>query len=94
MKAACVGRQLDPATGRTSYRYKCAACGSSFKRDEVQVDHIDPVVDPHRANTTINWNVYIERLLCEVDNLQVLCSNCHLDKSNLETQVRKKARKK
>ena len=40
------------------------------------------------------WDIFIERLFCEVDQLDALCKNCHLSKSNHEVQMRKYFRAK
>jgi len=39
------------------------------------VDHIVPVVDP--ITGFIDWNLFIENLFCESENLQLLCKSCH-----------------
>jgi hypothetical protein len=85
---ANVGRRFDPKTGKESYRYKCAGCGNIFKSNEVQADHIDPVVSIEDG--FIDWNEYIKRLLCEADNYQVLCVACHGVKTENERKQRKK----
>ena len=36
---------------------------------------------------------YIERLFCEVDNLDVLCYDCHREKTDKETEERANARR-
>ena len=43
------------------YNYKCAICGSSKKKE---IHHIDPV-----------WNN--KERACDIDNLMVLCRDCH-----------------
>ena len=85
---ANVGRRFDPKTGKDSYRYKCASCGDSFKSSDVQADHIDPVVSIEDG--FVDWNVYIKRLLCEVENYQILCIACHAVKTSTEREQRKK----
>lgn len=71
--------------------YECASCKEHFpptykegrkKVKNLFVDHIEPVVNPETGFTT--WDEYIERLFCEVDNLQVLCGKCHDEKSMQE----------
>jgi 5-methylcytosine-specific restriction endonuclease McrA len=69
---------------------KCAYCCTLFDKNEVQVDHIDPVVDPKSG--FVDWNTYIKRLLY-VDgdtDLQVLCKQCHKKKTNKEGKIRRR----
>lgn len=78
---------------KPAVKYKCAACGNWFKGTDVAVDHISPVI----LNGFEDWNVFIERLFCGEDNLQVLCNyklkdidkynnipSCHLKKTRSE----------
>lgn len=77
--------------------YKCADCGEMFKRQEVEVDHIEPVipVEGIPMNDELpDFNVYIARLFCPEDNLQVLCKSCHKKKSAEEKKERAKYKKK
>jgi 5-methylcytosine-specific restriction endonuclease McrA len=87
LKDACIGKRLDPATGKLSFRYTCAGCGNIFKAKDVAVDHIHPVVDTDGFKS---WDDVIERLFCEVDGLQVLCHTCHSVKTANEKAMRKK----
>ena len=59
--------------------YVCVACKEHHKSDEVQVDHVDSV-----GKFKGCWNDYIERLFCNVANLQVLCKMCHNKKSKID----------
>ena len=56
--------------------YKCAQCGKFFLDKtgfkEIAVDHISPVIDT--ATGWVDYNTYIDRLFCSVDNLQILCN--------------------
>ena len=54
--------------------YVCALCKNEFGCKEVQVDHIQPI------GKFTNWEQFIIRLFCELDNLQVLCKGCHKTK--------------
>lgn len=79
---AYVGIRHNSKTKRDSKHYLCASCEGEFPAKEVQVDHISPVVDPKTG--FISWDLFIERLYCERDNLQVLCIPCHKKKSKEE----------
>jgi 5-methylcytosine-specific restriction endonuclease McrA len=61
------------------------------RRKFVQVDHIKPVVSPETG--FVDWNQFIENLFCEEDNLQVICSNCHDEKSKQERASRPNKKK-
>ncbi len=74
--------------------YLCACCKQEIpasitkkgKRvNNAHVDHIAPIVDPAVGFT--DWNDCIERMFCELDNLQLLCTKCHDKKSAKETTI-------
>lgn len=74
-------------------KYLCAGCQQVVPltvggKKNVFVDHIDPVVDTKRGFQ--GWDEYIERLFCEEENLQLLCSDCHSRKGSEEREERKK----
>ena len=80
--------------------YTCAECKKKFKGTEVAVDHIDPVIPIDETFT--DWNTFVDRLWCDKENLQVLCSylikNIHLHGNipschHKKTQEEKAARK-
>ena len=78
--------------------YKCDGCGkivtASLPPPEgkkrriknILADHIDPVVP---VTGFVSWDNVIERLFCERDGFQALCSACHKIKSLEENQLRK-----
>jgi 5-methylcytosine-specific restriction endonuclease McrA len=68
-------------------KYKCNTCGKIFSMKEVQCDHKEGV------GKFVDWNTFIDRLFCPIENLQVLCKACHLIKSNEEKGLRKAATK-
>jgi 5-methylcytosine-specific restriction endonuclease McrA len=89
---AYTGQQVNPKTKRLSKHYKCQKCKKIYPGKEVNVDHIKPVVCPSDGFTS--WDDYIERLYCEKENLQVLCTTCHDKKSLKEKTQRVSSRKK
>lgn len=72
--------------------YLCAGCDSWTYKENVQVDHKIPVVDPVTGFTT--WDNYFQRLFCGAENLAVLCTDCHKEKTKLESGLRKQARER
>ena len=73
-------------------KYKCAMCEEAgietlYGPKEINLDHIDPVVQVEFG--FIDWNTYIGRLFCPEENWQVLCKDHHNTKSFLENELRK-----
>ena len=88
LKAAFAGRQVNAKTGKLAMHYKCAKCKKLFVAADVQVDHVQPVVDPKKG--FVGWDVYVDRMFCEIENLQVLCKADHKIKTDQEKLERKK----
>lgn len=80
-------KKINSKTGRMAQHYLCTKCKKEFTSKDVQVDHVEPVVDPKQGFTS--WDNYIERLFCPKENLQVLCKTCHSKKSEKEKKVRR-----
>jgi 5-methylcytosine-specific restriction endonuclease McrA len=88
LKAAFIGRKVNKNTGKLAQHYQCVSCAKHFVAADVQVDHINPVVDPVQG--FVSWDVYIDRMFCELHHLQVLCKPCHKEKTQREKEERKK----
>ena len=88
LKAALSGRKTNKKTGKLAMHYICASCSDEFVMSDVEIDHVEAVVDP--AKGFISWDVYVDRLFCETNNLQVLCKPCHKEKTAAEKILRKK----
>ena len=86
LKNAFVGRKKNKKTGRMAAHYRCSSCNKVFPSREIQVDHVEPVVDPFKG--FISWDVYIDRMFCVVENLQALCKVCHKRKTADERRAR------
>lgn len=86
LKEASVGKQINKKTGRVAEHFRCKECNGEFPAKQVNVDHLEPVVCP--VEGFINWDVYIKRMFCGKENLQVLCTECHDKKSKKEREVR------
>ena len=70
---------------RQRWEYQCKKCKGWFKSDEVNVDHIEPAGG---LNCAQDLPAFVEKLFCEVNNLQVLCKTCHDVKTDLEKQLK------
>jgi len=77
--------------------YLCAGCNDEITKttldpetrkrvNNVHVDHIEPVVP---VTGWVSWDSVIERMFCEVGNLQVLCTPCHKTVTAEENSQRK-----
>lgn len=56
------------------WEYQCESCYNWFSRKQVQVDHIESC---GTLKCFADIARFVERLLCEVDELRVLCKHCH-----------------
>lgn len=68
---------------RQKYEYQCNSCGKWFPEKQINVDHI---VGAGSLNCAEDLPGFVERLFCEQDNLQVLCTDCHDKKTQSEKQ--------
>lgn len=66
---------------RQKFEYQCNYCKQWFPDKEINVDHIIPAGTLRNAH---DLPVFVEKLFCEVEGLQVLCSNCHNTKTQNE----------
>jgi 5-methylcytosine-specific restriction endonuclease McrA len=83
--------------------YKCACCGKTYPYKEVAVDHVLPVINPDHG--FVDFNELISRMFVEVEiwdkdsthdlskYLQVLCKECHNNKTQEENKTRRKKKK-
>lgn len=90
MKEAFVGVKENKKTGRKAKHYRCNSCYGEFPSSEVQRDHIQAVIDPFKGFES--WDMVIERMFCNAEGYQILCSECHKKKSTVERQQAKERR--
>lgn len=98
IKWSPIGECLSNARTRRGF-YRCNACKEEVPatikegRKRVKnaiVDHIEPIVP---VTGWVSWDDCIEKMFCELDNLQCLCRKCHDEKSNEEKKLRAMHRK-
>lgn len=73
-------RKYEGENKRQKWEYLCAKCSDWFADKEVQVDHIEPV---GTLKCGSDLESFLERLTPE-EGFQVLCKECHQEKTNLE----------
>lgn len=77
-------------------RFQCNNCKNIFKQEEINRDHIEPIVPftgfPMRSDGSgkEDWNTYIDRAIVDRTKYQILCIPCHDVKSALEDSMREK----
>ena len=71
--------------------YRCSMCGESFKKDDIHIDHIEPVISPQHGFQ--GWDDFIEKLFCEEEQFQILCKYDHDVKTLIEDEMRKSLKK-
>ena len=94
-------RKVDIATYKCDFCNKYMYDGSSDKRfDELklkysdrnfskelpQVDHDKPVIEPKIG--FVNWDLYINSLWIDQVGYNILCKDCHEEKSSKEMEIR------
>lgn len=89
---AFVGRKVSKKTGKLGKHYRCAKCRKHHPSADVQVDHINPIVDPEIGHES--WDKVVYNMYCDSNNLQVLCKTCHAKKTKEERSVAAKGRAK
>jgi 5-methylcytosine-specific restriction endonuclease McrA len=67
---------------RQKFEYQCNVCKDWFPDKKINVDHINPAGSLRSAQDLPG---FVERLFCEIDNLQCICEKCH----NVKTQKEK-----
>jgi 5-methylcytosine-specific restriction endonuclease McrA len=71
-------------------RFSCEVCDAKVDRKQFAVDHIEPVIG---LSGFVNYDIFVERLFCPVENLQGICKTCHDAKSKLENKQRRNLKK-
>lgn len=66
---------------RQKFEYQCNHCKEWFADKHINVDHIIPA---GTLRCAADLPGFVERLFCEVNNLQVLCNVCHNKKTQDE----------
>ena len=70
---------------RDIIRYKCEECLELYSGLDVHVDHIEPIQAMGRLEIDTVGEL-VSRLYCSYDNLQLLCTSCHDEKTSAERE--------
>lgn len=62
-------------------KYKCVRCEELFKADDINLDHIEAVGSFKEAK---HIEQFFFRIFCDESNWQILCHECHSDKTKEE----------
>ena len=68
---------------RQKFEYQCNNCKHWFPEKKINVDHRIPAGS---LNCSEDLPRFVDMLFCEIGNLQVLCTDCHDYKTQLEKQ--------
>lgn len=71
------------------YMFKCEQCGAVV--DKIEVDHIEPRIDPEKGYEDIRTWIY--RTFVSADKLKGKCKPCHSSKTVAENAVRRKVKR-
>lgn len=85
-KEARYYKKLPNDKGRLVYHSTCSGCGELVPETTTAADHIIPVIPVEGRNS---WDETIERMYCEKEEFQVLCSPCHTVITLQEKEERK-----
>lgn len=66
--------------------YNCAACKRTTEKPKV--DHIQAI--GKQPSCMYDFGAWLTRLFCPIENLQVLCTQCHLEKTRIDRQKLKR----
>lgn len=61
--------------------YECCECNNLFRQKDIQVDHIKPT---GRLQSFEDLGSFAERMFCAKDGLQIMCTECHKEKTQRE----------
>ena len=91
-EAACTKEQYAKKPGEKVSKlvrnfYRCEKCRLVYGRKGVSIDHIKPVIDPKKGWQ--GFDEYIARMFVGVSGFQILCKECHDEKTKRENKIRK-----
>jgi 5-methylcytosine-specific restriction endonuclease McrA len=83
----------DPTRPRVKKWSSCESCGEAIATYEAQVDHKVPLVPIISSLEEMTWDEVVNGCWCYEDLLQVLCQQCHGEKTKEENKARREHKK-
>ena len=77
--------------------FKCTICDKEYKRNEVDIDHVEPVgptPGSQLAPPELTWDMFIARMFCGPENLRIVCKPCHKEHTMQDMRERREAIKR
>lgn len=94
MQAGRVEKDVYKKNGELSKKkevwYSCILCENLVKDKDIRIDHIIPVIEIGKTRKDYTWDEIINRIDCDISNLQRLCTKCHDEKTADEKKRRSK----
>ena len=75
---------------RGGKQFICAKCKETYGQKDINVDHKRPVIPVSKTLEDMDYNEIVQRIFCKESNLQVLCRDCHKEKTKDERNRRKR----
>jgi len=86
----CIDKDhIDLTRPRVKTWCKCELCGTYIAKSSMVVDHISPVIPLDSSMEEMTWEQMIDRLWCDISNLQGICEQEHALKTKLENKLRR-----
>ena len=90
---AAIIRHSDPSRKAVKTWCLCNECRKPEAKSYMVVDHVLPIVGIEETLDSMSWDELINRLWCDISNLQALCEDCHKIKTKEENAARRKYKK-
>jgi 5-methylcytosine-specific restriction endonuclease McrA len=84
---------IDTSRPRVKKWSKCPECKNLTPTYQMEVDHINPVVRLDETLEEMSWDLVVERIWCDIDNLKAICKPCHKLKSKAESKERRRIKR-
>lgn len=90
---ASIVEHRDPERPRVKNWCLCNVCKKPEAKSYCVIDHLEPLIPLDSSFEEMSLDVVVDRLWCDISNLQAICPDCHLTKTKEERSLRKKKRK-